>query len=538
MKRSYRIVAFVMVGLIGMSATIIKNDKLFEITKNLEIFATTYQLLNTKYVDELDPSELMKIGIDAMVNSLDPYTVYYSESQIESYRLADEGKYQGMGAIINKVGDYITVMEIYEDGPAMEAGLQSGDQIVEVNGLDTRGRSTEEMNAISKGVPGTDVNLKVKRLTSSSLIDITLTRGAHSIPNVPYSGRVADNIGYISLTTFTENASGNIINALQELKSDEELDGVILDLRYNGGGLLREAIAISNIFIDQGKEVVTTKGKIKEEDQTFNTMRPAIDLEIPIVVLTNKRSASASEIVSGVLQDYDRGVIMGQRTFGKGLVQNTQEVGYNSRVKLTTSKYYIPSRRCIQAVEYDNGEPVDIPDSQRSQFKTANGRVVLDGGGVTPDVRLPEIVQSEFTESLMKNNIIFQYVNKYVSEHEEVAAPGDFVFDEYNDFISFVQSNGYEFESEIEKELKEGSKDISSKLQLEFENLLAKINADQDDDLNEFKNQIIKEIELDIISRYYYQSGKAKHKLNGDSEIQEAISLLNDQDRYNKILGN
>ncbi len=537
MKKSIKVFGLIAVLIIGMSAVVVKNDKLFEITKNIEIFANAFQKLNTNYVDEIDPSELMRIGIDAMVGSLDPYTNFISESQIESYRLSNEGKYQGMGAIIDVVGDYITILETYEDGPALKAGLMAGDQIVEVNGFQTKGKTTEEMNAIAKGVAGTVVNLRIQRPGMKDAFDVELTRGETIIPNVPYSGRVADNIGYISLTTFTQNASGNIKSALQDLKKEGDMDGVILDLRYNGGGLLREAIAISNLFIDQGNEVVTTRGKIKERDRTFNTMVHAEDLEIPIVVLTNKRSASASEIVSGVLQDYDRGVVMGQRTFGKGLVQNTEEVGYNSRVKLTTSKYYIPSRRCIQAVKYENGVPVDIPDSERSQFKTANGRIVLDGGGVTPDVKLPAKEQSEYTKALIEDKVIFGFVNDFVTKNDSVAAPGMFRFTDYPSFKSYVRSSEFDFESELEAKLDKLEEEVDQSLSADFKLLKDRIVAQQADDIDQYQEEITKEIEMQIIARYYYQSGKAKQKLNGDSEIQEAIKLLNDPARYNKILG-
>lgn len=537
MKRSIKVLGLVSILMVGMSAMVIQNDKLFEITKNIEIFANAFQKLNTNYVDEIDPSELMRIGIDAMVSSLDPYTNYISESQIESYRLADEGKYQGMGVVIEKIDDYITITEAYEGGPALNAGLKVGDQIIEVNGFQTKGKSTEEMNAIAKGVAGTAMNLKVIRPGEDEEIEVELIRGETIIPNVPYSGRVAENVGYISLTVFTADAANNIAKAYKDLKKEGNLDGIILDLRQNGGGLLREAIAICNIFLPQGLEVVATKGKIKERDRSFQTMRPAIDPDIPIVVLTNKRSASASEIVSGVIQDYDRGVIMGQRTFGKGLVQNTEEIGYNSRVKLTTSKYYIPSRRCIQAVKYENGEPVDIPDSERSKFKTANGREVLDGGGVTPDVKLPAKEQSEFTKALIDNNIIFKYVNKYTSSLDSIDAPGVFEFTNYSEFKTFVKNSGFSFESEIEKKIAELKSESKESLSGEFDQLINKIDSLQGSYLDTYKEEITKEIEIQIITRYYFQSGKAKQKLNGDSEVQEAIALLNDPARYNKILG-
>ncbi|MEE9437402.1 MAG: S41 family peptidase [Saprospiraceae bacterium] len=528
----------VLVIVVGMSSTFINKDRLFEITKNIEIYATVFQKINTNYVDEIDPSELMKIGLDAMVGSLDPYTNYISESQIESYRLSNEGKYQGVGAIINKVGDYVTIIEPYAEGPAIKAGLQAGDQIINVNGFDTKGKSTVEVSAIAKGIAGTTLKLKIKRSGVNTPMDIELIRGEVKIPNVPYSGLIADNIGYISLTTFTANAAKNIEKALKELKKEGELDGVVLDLRYNGGGLLKEAIAICNLFIDQGKEVVTTKGKIKDRDRTFNTMVHALDLDIPIVVLTNKRSASASEIVSGVLQDYDRGVVMGQRTFGKGLVQNTEEIGYNARVKITTSKYYIPSRRCIQAVKYENGAPIDIPDSERSKFKTANGRIVLDGGGVTPDVKLPVIEQSEFTKSLISENIIFKYVNQYVIGKDSIDKPRVFTFDDYSGFKKYVENSDFDFKSDLEKDLIALKKEADSDLISSFDALNSQIDKAQSDDLVEFKGELTKEIEQQIITRYYFQSGKAQHKLNGDTEVQEAIALLNDISKYNKILGN
>ena len=284
-------------------------------------------------------------------------------------------------------------------------------------------------------------------------------------------------------------------------------------------------------------EVVATKGKIKERDRSFETMRPAMDTDIPIVVLTDKGSASASEIVSGVMQDYDRGVVMGQRTFGKGLVQNTEEIGYNSRVKLTTSKYYIPSRRCIQAVKYENGEPVDIPDAERSKFKTANGRVVLDGGGVTPDVKLPAKEQSEYTKALISENVIFNYVNQFTSKLDSVEAPGVFRFDDFAGFKSFVQKSGFEFNSELETKIGELKKNSESGLSKDFDQLLSKLDGLQDNLIDTYQEEITKEIEVQIITRYYFQSGKAEQKLNGDSEVQEAIALLNDPTKYNKILG-
>jgi len=538
MSSKLKMMSLLGVLVIGMSAVTIQNDKLFEISKNIEIFVNVYKALNADFVDELDPGELMSKGIEAMVGSLDPYTNYISESKIESYRLNNQSKYQGMGVVMEKVDDFVTIMETYENGPAMTAGLRPGDQIVAINGQKTKGKSNDEVNAIAMGAPGTTMEVRVKRPGESSEISVTISRGETNIPNVPYSGRVADNIGYINLTTFTQGASTNIKKALTDMKTEGNLDGVVLDLRSNGGGLLAEAIDICNIFVDKGIEVVTTKGKVKDRDQSFETRRPTTDPEIPLVVLINGKSASASEIVSGVMQDLDRGVVMGQRSFGKGLVQNTKDVGYNAKLKLTTSKYYIPSRRCIQAVEYEDGKPVDIPDERRSKFKTKNGRTVLDGGGVTPDVKLPKPELSEYTQWLKDQHIIFKYVNEYVQKYDSISGPGDFVFDDFAAFTDFTKATGQTFvpklKTDIESSLEEAT--LAAPVRASLEKALTELQQSHASDHEKYKDEIVREIEIEIVSRYYYQGGKAQHRLNGDSEIVEAIALLNDQAKYKNIL--
>ncbi len=539
MLSKIKILSLIGILVVGMSAVTVQNDKLFEIAKNIEIFVNVYKALNTDFVDELDPGELMGKGIEAMVGSLDPYTNYISESKIEGYRLSNTKKYQGFGAALDKVDDHVTFIEIYEDGPAMKAGIIAGDQIISINGNKTKGKSKDEVNAIAMGAPGTTMALKINRIGQKKPLDVDMTRGESSFPNVPYSGRVADNIGYINLSTFTQGGYKNIKKALQDMKHEGNLDGVILDLRFNGGGLLAEAIDICGIFIEKDIEVVTTKGKVKDRDQSFKTRRPTVDPEIPLVVMINGRSASASEIVSGVMQDLDRGVLIGQRSFGKGLVQNTKDVGYNSKLKLTTSKYYIPSRRCIQAVEYDEkGKPVDIADSRRSKFRTKNGRVVLDGGGVSPDIKLPKPELSEYASWLVSEHIIFKYVNNYVMNHDSIDGPGEFSFEDYNGFETFVNKGSWNFTpkmvSDIEKIINEDKPDVAVKSQLE--NTVAKIKANHEDDISTYEKEISRAIEIEIISRYYYQSGKAQHRLNGDSEILEAIAVLNDEARYSSIL--
>ncbi|MBK6496677.1 MAG: S41 family peptidase [Saprospiraceae bacterium] len=379
MTKRIKVAILSMIMVVGVAGITIENDKLFEISKNLEIFISVYKELNTNFADELDPSTLMRTAIDAMTHSLDPYTNFVSESQVESYWINEDDKYQGIGARVGLVQKKLMILEAYQGGPALTAGIKSGDEIISVNGVNIEGKKIEEVNAILRGIPGTDIKLSIKKNGSDLAEDINVKRGEVNIPNVPYSGFVADGVGYISLTTFTQNAGSNISKALKELKTkNPNMSGIILDLRQNGGGLLHEAVNICNIFIPNGEIVVTTKSKVKERDQTFKTQSQPADLEIPLAILIDKRSASASEIVSGVMQDLDRAVLIGQRSFGKGLVQNTKELPYNARLKITTSKYYIPSGRCIQGVEYENGEPKDIPDSQRTKFKTKNGRIVME----------------------------------------------------------------------------------------------------------------------------------------------------------------
>lgn len=528
---------FVLFGFSAISATVF-NDKYFEIIKNIEIFSTVYKELNTHYVDDIDPGQLMRVGIDAMVASLDPYTNYYSESQVQSYRISTEGRYNGIGAISKVIDDKITITEIIEDGPAHLAGVKVGDQILKINGESTEGRSNEDVVQIVRGFPGSTLSLMIKRGTQEQ--GFMLDRNDIKLKNVPYSGMVDDNIAYVNLTTFTQAASANIGKAIKDLKEENELEGLILDLRNNGGGLLREAVGLSNLFIDKGLEVVSTKGKVKDRDKSYKTTVDPLDKDIPLVVLINKGSASASEIVAGTIQDYDRGVLMGQRSFGKGLVQNHREVGYNSRIKVTTSKYYIPSGRCIQSVEYADGEPKDISDDDRGVFQTKNGRPVLDGGGVTPDIKLEEDEVPSILQSLEKDNWIFKYINQYASEHDSIGEPETFAYTDYNDFVSFLSSNDFEFKTEAEKELLEFEEDATEEnlaLQSDIDAIKSKIMKEKEDDLQEYEAMIARKIEQNIVSRYHFETGKTQQRLRNDSEVDAAIALLKDTARYNEILG-
>lgn len=541
MTRKIKLALLGLVFVGSTAAVTVQNDKLFEISKNLEIFISVYRELNTNFVDELDPGTMMRTAIDAMTNSLDPYTNYVSESQVESYWINEDDKYQGIGARVGMLADKIMIMEPYQGGPAHTAGIRAGDQVVAINGVRIEGKKMEEVNAVMRGLPGTDVTLTIIPNGSTAVVDKKMKRGEVNIPNVPYSGFVTDGVGYISLTVFTQNAAANISKALKDLKAkDPNMSGVIIDLRQNGGGLLNEAVNICNIFVPSGEIVVTTKGKIKERDQSFRTLSPPVDLDIPLAVLIDKRSASASEIVSGVIQDLDRGVLIGQRSFGKGLVQNTKELPYNSRLKLTTSKYYIPSGRCIQGVEYEHGEPKDIPDSQRSKFKTRNGRTVLDGGGVTPDIKMPAKEVLAVTRALLDQNIIFEYANKYCTGKDSIDAAGKFKFTGFDDFETYLKKRVFKYESEAEKQLKasyeELQKQKNNDLADEVKKVLTKLESSRSAELTQARNQIIEEIEKEILSRYYFQKGRIQHTLEKDPEVKEAISVLRDPNRYKSLL--
>ncbi|MBK6372228.1 MAG: S41 family peptidase [Saprospiraceae bacterium] len=542
MKKALIIFTVVLSGFIGMGAAVYNNDKLFEISKNIEIFSNLFKELNTYYVDDIDPSKLMKVGIDAMVETLDPYTNYFSETQIETWRYLTEGKYEGIGANVQTIGDEITIIEPYEGCPAFEAGLKAGDVIVSIDGQSTKGKNSSDLGVLLRGVPGSAITIDVRRPGVKEIKSFKMNRGEIKMSNAPYSGIIRDHVGYVSLTTFTQDAGKNIADAIKTMKKEDPLlKGVILDLRDNGGGLLMEAINIVNIFVPNGVEVVSTRGKVRDWDKTFTTQRPALDETLPVVVLINKHSASASEIVSGAIQDLDRGVIIGQRSYGKGLVQNTKDIGFNSKLKLTTSKYYIPSGRCIQSVSYRNGEPLDVPDNERHVFRTKGGRKVLDGGGVTPDILIVPDSGDAPVKALLDNYVVFNYVTKYIQTHPTIAKAEDFKFTDFEDFMKFVESNNYPFETNSEKELKELEADAKSDeflkiLQPDLTALKNKILKEKKNVLMNHKDQINRFISKDIVTRFYNQKGKIVNSINNDSEVIDAVKLLQDPAKYNKIL--
>ena len=537
----YKLSTLVLLALFSM-AFIDGDNKQFEISKNLEIFTNIYKELNTHYVDDIDPARFMRTGIEAMLETLDPYTNYISESDIESYRYMAEGKYDGIGARVRKMGDYVTIVEPYEGGPAIDAGLRAGDMIIAVEGKDAKGKKTDEVNDVLKGFPGTDVNITIRRPGEDQDREVVVKRDEVSVKNVPYSGMLDNHTGYVVLTTFSANAGKNVGDAIKNLREENpEMKNLIFDLRDNGGGYLREAVNISNLFIPRNEVVVTTKGKVRDRDRSYKTMNEPLVPDMPVVILTNKWTASASEIVSGVVQDLDRGVILGDKTYGKGLVQNTVDLDYNSKLKLTTAKYYIPSGRCIQSVSYADGEPVDVPDDQKAEFRTVGGRIVLDGGGIIPDVRIDESEETSIIRFLQENNLIFDYATKYHQTHESIASAVDFEFQDFEDFVDFVHEKNIAFKTKTEKVIDElisaaEADHFDQFMDAHIEQIQKSIDQEKADDLQENKDRIIDLLETEIVSRYYYQTGKTEKSLRNDREIQLALNILSDHEEYRSYL--
>lgn len=549
MKKSFRF-PIILIAVFGISIAAHEkagDGKYFEISKNIEIFTNLYKELNTNYVNELDPSKLMRTGVEAMLTSLDPYTNYISESDIEGYRFITEGKYNGVGASFDKTGDEVLVTEIFEKSPAQKGGLKAGDRIIAVDGKNAKGKSVEEVGDALKGAGGSSVELTVSRMQTDGnfkTIRVKLNRDEITEQNVPYSGLVGEHVGYIVLTTFTREAGDNVRKAFLDLRAkDPQLKGVILDLRNNGGGLLNEAVNICNIWLPKDQLVVATKGKVIEWDRSFKTLNPSDDEQMPLTVLVNKGSASASEIVSGTLQDCDRAVIMGQRSYGKGLVQNIYDIGYNSKLKITTAKYYTPSGRCIQAVKYENGKHVDIPDTLRAAFKTKAGRSVLDGGGIKPDVLLSRSDDFGLMHALKEKFVLLDFVTKYSLTHDSasVGAPENFHYTDFDAFMGFLSTHNFQYESESEKYLKKLREEIVKEksdetLAPEITALENKIKSEKKNDLMRHKNAILHEIEKLIVARYFFERGTIQTNLRNDDEIKSAVALFNDATRYKSIL--
>lgn len=524
------------------------QDKYFEIAKNMELFTQLYKELNTYYVDDIDPNKLMTDGINKMLDGLDPFTNYISGADLDEYQLQTTGKYGGIGSRIAKIGDYVVITDPYEGYPAQKAGLESGDQIIEIDGKVATKYNSEEVSQLLKGEPHTKITVKVRKAVTNEEKTYTFTREEIKIQNVPYFGMVNDKTGYIKLNSFTDNAAQEVQDALKELKKNVNLKGVILDLRGNGGGLLNEAINICNTFVDKGTNIVNTKGKIQEANMQYATTGKAVDTDIPLAVLTDGGSASASEIVSGAVQDLDRGIVIGQNTYGKGLVQITKPIAYKSKLKVTVSKYYIPSGRCIQRIDYTHrgadGVATALPDSLRQEYKTKGGRTVKDGAGIEPDIKTAEERIAPITIALYTKNHLFNYASIYKNEHPTLRAENKFTMtdEEYNKFISYLKGKEYDYTTLSEAKLKELKKSItddnfSAPVQKVITDLETQIKHDKSTDLEKYKPEIKRLLEEEIASRYGYEKARIANGLKDDLDVAEAINILNDATKYKSILG-
>ncbi|MDN5216094.1 S41 family peptidase [Fulvivirgaceae bacterium BMA12] len=522
------------------------GDRYFEIQKNLDIFATLYKEVNTYYVDDVNPNKVIRTGIEAMLQNLDPYTNYIPEDDIEDYRTMTTNQYGGIGALVGKRNGRSLIIMPYEGFPAHRNGLIIGDEILKIDGIEVANKTSTEISRLLKGQANTKVNLTILRFGNEKEFDLEIKREKITIDNVPYFGMVSDDIGYLKLQDFTTDAGKEVKNAVVELKS-KGAKKIILDLRDNPGGLLSEAVNVSNVFVPKGSEVVTTKGKVTDWNKSYKALNNPVDTEIPLVVITSSRSASASEIVAGVIQDYDRGVLVGQRSFGKGLVQATRPLSYNSQLKVTTAKYYTPSGRCIQAIDYSHrnadGSVGKIPDSLKVAFSTKNGRVVYDGGGIAPDIPVERSYLAPITLSLVNKSLLFEYANIYRLENEEITSAKEFSLTdaEYDKFVKWVNTKDYDYTTKVESTLEELKKVAEKEkyynaIEDQLKELQKKVSHNKESELLKFKNQIKFMLEEEIVSRYYLQAGIVEASFDYDPDITESIKILNNTAKYQKLL--
>ncbi|MDW3195965.1 MAG: S41 family peptidase [Cytophagales bacterium] len=548
MKRGAKyVIILTVVATITLAFANPSNDRYFQIVKNLDIFATLFKEVNAYYVDEVNPNTLMKTGIEAMLSNLDPYTTYIGEDDIEDYLTVTTGEYGGIGAVVDKKDGVNTIVLPYEGYAAHRAGLKIGDQILKINDVDLADKPSDQISKLLKGQSSSGIKLTIKRYKQPETFEVELKREKITVNNVPFSGMVNEDIAYIRLTDFTTKAGAEVANALKELKS-AGAKKVILDLRGNPGGLLEEAINVSNVFVPRGVEVVSTKGKLDAWTKTYRSLNNPIDTEIPVAVLTDNGSASASEIVAGVIQDYDRGVLIGRRTFGKGLVQQTRPLAYNSQLKVTTAKYYIPSGRCIQAIDYSHRNPDGsvgkLPDSLKVEFKTKSGRLVFDGGGLDPDISVDRTKYAPITYSLLRKDHIFNFVTEFV--HGKLEDPFEakvyrLTDEEYNGFVTWLKGKDYDYTTKVERTIDALVK--TAKEEKYFDEIKSQIeelqNAtlhNKEQDLMTFQSEIRTLIEQEIAGRYELQKGIIESTFEKDRDILAAVEVLNDEDKYQSLL--
>lgn len=564
-RMNNKITAFILISLfIGIGQTQAQNNdknkqqqRYFDINKNLDIFNSALREIDMFYVDSIDVNKVVRSGLDNMLSTLDPYTEYFNEEEMKEFNTQITGEYAGVGAVISYKNDRVTVIEPYENSPAAKAGLKAGDRIISIDGKDMTKCDKVDGEAYGltlnsyvssnlKGQPGTTIEVTVERPGEKKPVTLKITREKISMDIIPYYGMVSPNTGYINFSTFTDKISSDIKNAFLDLKK-QGAKSMIIDLRQNGGGVLEEAVQIVNLFVPKGKIVVSTKGKLKQLDRTYRTTLEPNDTEIPLVILTSRASASASEILAGSLQDMDRAVLIGERTFGKGLVQAPREMPYGGGLKVTTSKYYIPSGRCVQAIDYSHrnadGSAGRTPDSLTTVFYTEVGRPVRDGGGVTPDITLDEEKTPTITFYLANQYIVFDWVTDWVQKHKTISSPESFSITDkdYEDFKEFVKSKDFQYDRISEKSmasLKEVMEfeGYMKSAEAEFKALEAKLVPNLDRDMETFKDPITKLINAEIIRRYYFQKGVAKHDLQHDRDVAKAVEVLNDPQLYKATL--
>ncbi len=534
--------------LIGVTVSLFsfypKNDKLFSIAKNLDIFASLIRELDSYYVDEIDPDELVTVGINAMLAELDPYTEYIPEEESDDFRMMTTGEYGGVGAVIgNRVGANMILMP-YKGFPAQLSGLKVADELLRVDSVQVVDKNTAEISALLKGPANTEVQVQVKR--GEDTLTFNLTRKKIVISNVPYHGMVDGETGYIKLSDFTTNAATEVSRAVQNLKK-EGAKKIILDVRDNPGGILKEAVDVVNIFIPKRREVVKTIGKLENVNATYTTELSPIDKDIPLAVLINERSASAAEIVAGALQDYDRAVLVGRKSFGKGLVQSTVPLSYNSKVKLTTAKYYIPSGRCIQAIDYslkdEAGNGRSVPDSLRKAFETKNGRTVYDGVGIEPDIEIDSRNFAPITYSLVTRSLIFRFANEFALQRDSIPTAREFKVSEalYDEFVNWLQDKEYDYTTRVEKTIDDletyaEREKYFEDIRDELASLKESVSHSKEQDLITFKEEIKEALKDEIVSRYYYQQGTIEASLDKDPELVKALEIVKDSERYSSIL--
>ncbi len=528
-------------------ALMAQEDKGFEISKNLEIFSNVYKNLHQYYVDDVDPGKTMRAAIDAMLESMDPYTNYYPESEMEDVKLQLMGKYGGIGAYIQQQGKWVYVSEPYENSPADRAGLKAGDRIVSIGGESAEGKTVSDISSALRGQAGTSITIGLER--NGKRFERTIVREEIQMKDVPYYGYVQNDYGYVKLNEFTRGSASDVRSAVQELmQGNKKLKGIILDLRGNGGGLMNEAVDIVNIFMPKGQLVVETKGKVASKNLKSFTNREPLSTDIPVAVIIDSYSASASEIVSGSLQDFDRAIIVGERSYGKGLVQNILPMPYNTQMKITVSKYYIPSGRCIQALDYahrdTNGRATKVPDSLKTAFKTRNGRTVYDGFGIEPDVEMEPQYMSGIAASLYAKHHIFNYATQFVSTHDTILPPSQFtITDEiFSDFVRYLSDKDYSYSTITERILDELRKTAKEENYLDaikeqLDAMEQGFRKDKEKDIYRYRAEISEMLGAEILTRYYYERGRIEGSLTTDPDVKRAIEVLSDTKEYKKLLG-